>query len=78
MIIGSQPKFPSFLLTYREINHRKHIGSNYNIVQLVSKFIIQPHNLHQQEKESSFQKVVIHKSPSKRSLFRNLQFYINI
>ena len=52
MIIGSQPKFPSFLSTYREINRLKHIGSNYNIniVQLVSKFIIQPHKLHQQEK----------------------------
>ena len=32
LIIGSQPKFPSFLLTYREINRRKHIGSNHNIV----------------------------------------------
>ena len=28
----SYPKFPSFLLTYREINPRKHIGSNHNIV----------------------------------------------
>ena len=31
MIIGSQPKFPSFLSTYREINRLKHIGSNHNI-----------------------------------------------
>ena len=72
--------FPLFLLTYRENNRRKHIGSNHSIVlcNWYQSLLFSLTNHINKKKESLFQKVVIQNSLSKRSLFQNLQFYINI
>ena len=51
------------------------LGSNHNIVQLVSKLIIQPHKSHQQEKEPLFQKVVIQKKSFQKVIIPKFAFF---
>ena len=77
LIIGSQPKFPLFLLRYSDINRGEtcRLKPWYCVTGI--KVYIQPRSLHQQQKESLFQKVVIKKKSFKRVVW-NLQFYINI
>ena len=77
LIIGSQPKFPLFLLRYSDINRGEtcRLKPWYCVTGI--KVYIQPRSLQQQQKESLFQKVVIKKKSFKRVVW-NLQFYINI
>ena len=68
--------FPCFCYDIARLAAGKHRLKPWYCVTGI-KVYIQPRSDINKKKES-FQKVVIQKSPSKRSFFRNLQFYINI
>ena len=69
--------FPCFCYDIARLAAGKHRLKPWYCVTGI-KVYIQPRSYINKKKKESFQKVVILKSPSKRSFFRNLQFYINI